>query len=201
MEHSDAWALQAARQHDPDWTLDLLIKLIDETGMPFPMTLLTAGYFVKGVAVRVENWADHLDAVMDANLAAAAGAFERQQQGMGVEALGSVGATAGDVEKWRAEWPDKGWRRQVDERRASEAETRKQLDDSGAPRPLEEFPDELARKAVGLELPRRALSISDASIIGAAGTVKMPFVRVAVSQIAAWWPGQLSFEGDREESA
>src|SRR5687768_4282434 len=117
MEHSDAWAMRAAFATNPDWSLDELLKVIDESGPPFPLTLVVGGMFVKGVAVKVDEWADHLDEKMDALLGGAASALAREQAGLSVEDLTTTGgATAGDVEKHRAEWAQKGWRAVVDAR-------------------------------------------------------------------------------------
>jgi hypothetical protein len=194
MEHSDAWAMQAAHGQDSDWSLERLLRLIDGTGMPFPITLLVDGVFIKGAAVQVEDWADHLDAAMDNILKGAAAALAAEQRGLSVDDLSSAGATAGDIEKWRADWSSRGWRSLVDERRDSHAELTNRLEEAtgGQQSPLSSLPEDLAERAVERELPIRALTVKDASLFSfglGGGPLEVPYVRVDVRHVAAWWPG------------
>jgi hypothetical protein len=199
MEHSDAWPMISALRDGGDWSLEELLRMVEDTGMPFPLTVLVQGYLVKGRAVKSEQWADHLDSVMDDLLGAAANAIAAEQQGLSAEDFASVRATAGDVEKWRAERRDEGWRRQIDEGRRKRADLSERLEEAtGGERdyPLERLPDELARAEVELGLPPASLTLADATIIapGPGGAAQLPIIRVLVREVAAWWPGSFMLD-------
>jgi hypothetical protein len=187
--------MRAAHGNDPDWSLNELLKLIDETGFPFPLTLLVDGVFIRGTAVSVDDWADHLDETMDRMLAGTADSIAANEPPLtSVDDLASSRVTAGDVEKWRSEWPQKGWRQLVDKRRATAADTRRRLEEVAGDEPasLSSLPDDLGELAVELELPKLALTIRDAVLFGfglGGGPVNLPYIRVVIRHISAWCPG------------
>ncbi len=196
MDPEAAWTMRAAFARDTDWSLIELLRMIDITGVPFPLTVLTHAVMVKGIAVKVEHWAEHLDESMDAMLGSAADAMAQHQRGLSVDDLDSAGETAGDMEERRAEWPKKGWGSLVKERREADAKIRKQLQELGEGASLADLPDDLAQQAVQLELPPQALTVQDATLLALSlggGPISIPYVRVVVTQIAAWWPGEIDF--------
>jgi hypothetical protein len=200
VEQSDAWALRAAHANDPDWSLDELVKLVDEHDAAFPLTVLTEGVFIKGLAVAVEHWADHLDGTMENLAGGAAAARAEEERGMSIDELSTAaGPSAGDIEKARAEWPQKGWRSVVNERQARIADVRQRLEEAAAGNEetsLDSLPNDLAEAAVAIDLPKVALTIKDASLFSFSGPpqpVVLPYVRVVVAHVAAWWPGGIDW--------
>lgn len=204
MDPEAAWTMRAAFARDTDWSLTELVRMIDITGTPFPLTVLTHGVMVKGIAVKIEHWADHLDVSMDALLGGAAEVMAQHQRDLSVDDLGSAGTTAGDIEEQRSGWPEMGWRSLVNDRRAADARIRKQLQEVGEESAFTDLPDDLAQKAVQLELPPQALTIQDAKLLALSiggGPMSVPYVRINVTQIGAWWPGGIDWSSLMEQEA
>ncbi len=189
--------MQAANKGEPDWSLDLLIRLIEDGNGGFPLTVLVNGTFIRGLLVNSTEWADHLDGAVDDLLGGLADELAAEQTPIeSVEDLAATGTSVGDIEERRAAWPEKGWRNFLDERRADRADAEErlhQLSRDGKPAPFESLPDDLAELAVAVNLPKVALTLKDATIISSvsASPVKLnlPFVRVVAASVDAWWPG------------
>lgn len=204
MDRSDVWAMQAATKGEPDWSLDLLIRLIEDGSGGFPLTVLVHGMFIRGLLVNSTEWADHLDGAVDDLLGGLANELAAEQAPIEtVEDLASTGTSVGDIEERRAAWPEKGWRNFLDERRADRADAEERLQRlsrDGKPAPFETLPEDLAELAVGINLPKVALTLKDATIISsvAASPVKLalPYVRVIASSVDAWWPGSPAADAD-----
>jgi hypothetical protein len=191
--------MRAAHSNDLDWTLNELVRWVDTTGFPFPLTVLTGGVFIRGIAVKVDQWADHLDATVDELLEGAARAMRAGQAPVDTaEEIIAADTTVGDIEQRRTEWPQQGFRHQVDERRAGEAETNERLGeaaaDGGEAAPLDSLPDDLVERAVAMDLPKTALTLQGASVFGAGPPVTLPYVRVVLRQVDAWWPGMIDWD-------
>lgn len=198
MDYSDAWAMRTAQAASGDWSLDRLVELLeDEQGVrAFPLTVLVGSALVKGLAVRAEEWADHLDASMEQLLAAAADVTARTQGPVTtVEELQDADLLPGEIEQARAEWAAHGWRSLHERERAHNKAIDLEIEALDEGVDFESLPDHLARRVVELDLPKTTLTIRDAMMfVPGQGPVALPYVRVMVSQVSAWWPNILAVE-------
>jgi hypothetical protein len=198
MDYSDAWAMRAAQAGNGDWSLDRLVELLeDEHGVrAFPLTVLVGTVLVKGLAVRTEEWAGHLDASMEELLAAAADMTAKTQGPVTtVQELQDADLLPGEIEQARAEWAAHGWRSLLDRQRAQNNAIDLEIEALDADAPFESLPDQVARRVVELELPKTTLTIRDAMMfVPGQGPVALPYIRVMVSQVGAWWPNILAVD-------
>jgi hypothetical protein len=190
--------MRAAQAGNGDWSLDRLVELLeDEHGVrAFPLTVLVGTVLVKGLAVRTEEWAGHLDASMEELLAAAADMTAKTQGPVTtVQELQDADLLPGEIEQARAEWAAHGWRSLLDRQRAQNNAIDLEIEALDADAPFESLPDQVARRVVELELPKTTLTIRDAMMfVPGQGPVALPYIRVMVSQVGAWWPNILAVD-------
>jgi len=172
-----------------DWSLDRLLRFA-EAGFAPAISLLVDGRWIEGILTTEEDWADRLDADVDAGIGWAS---ERT-----AAEFGSISDPAdvpddapmvGDIEEFRQTLRQYNFRQFVDDRRAVEealAQTLEALGDD------EELSPDDRRRIDALSDPPAVITLRDVIIEGAitANHRGRPMLRVLRAHVAAWHLGR-----------
>ena len=172
-----------------DWSLDRLLRFA-EAGFAPAISLLVDGRWIEGILTTEEDWADRLDADVDAGIGWAS---ERT-----AAEFGSISDPAdvpddapmvGDIEEFRQTLRQYNFRQFVDDRRAVEealAQTLEALGDD------EELSPDDRRRIDALSDPSAVITLRDVIIEGAitANHRGRPMLRVLRAHVAAWHLGR-----------
>lgn len=183
-----AEALVRAAQRG-DWSLDRLLRFAD-MGFAPAISLLVGGRWIEGILSTEEDWADRLDADVDAGIGWASASTAAE--------FGSISDPAevpqdapmvGDIEQFRQVFRQSNFRQFVDDRRTVEAELAQRveaLDDD------EELTAEEQRQIDALSDPLPVITLRDVIIEGAvpANNRGRPMLRVIRAHVAAWHLGR-----------
>jgi hypothetical protein len=172
-----------------DWTLQQILRYVD-AGLDIGVTLLVNGIWIEGHLVRIESWADKLDADLDSGFVNLA-TTTSQLTGVITDpaALPTSTMTPGDVELARKITRDAGFRSRVDDVRANRASVRERAE---AHDPSEPPPEDLADDVYAMHEPIDIITLRDAVIRGPAPAFNRQeaFLRISVRHIAAWHLGR-----------
>lgn len=172
-----------------DWSLDRLLRFA-EAGFAPAISLLVDGRWIEGILTTEEDWADRLDADVDAGIGWAS---ERTAAEFGsISDPADVPQDApmvGDIEEFRQTLRENNFRQFVDDRRAVEealAQTIEALGDG------EELTAEDRRQIDALSDPPAVITLRDVIIEGAipANNRGRPMLRVLRAHVAAWHLGR-----------
>lgn len=172
-----------------DWSLDRLLRFAN-MGFAPAISLLVGGRWIEGILSREEDWADRLDADVDAGIGWASARTAAE--------FGSISDLAGvpddapmvgDIEQFRQAFRQNNFRQLVDDRRAVEAALAQRveaLDDD------EELAAEEQREIDALSDPLPIITLRDVIIEGAipANNRARPMLRVIRAHVAAWHLGR-----------
>jgi hypothetical protein len=176
----DLAVLAAAVPRD-DFALDRLMMLAKH-GIGTAITVLAGGKVIHGVIATPDEYAAHLDEIMDKGLGEAATlqpGMSDSQKALAEGAREGLNASpsAEAFERWR----------EAEERYEEELEAAiADLPDDWDYRDLD---DELARKFIAHGTHTRFLTLKNATVVTTVPMypVEVAFVRVSVANIAAWW--------------
>ena len=183
-----AEALVRAAQRG-DWSLDRLLRFA-HAGFAPAISLLVDGRWIEGILSTEEDWADQLDADVDAGIGWAS---ERTAAEFGsISDPAEVPEDApmvGDIEEFRQTLRENNFRQFVDERRAVEDALAQRLAALGDD---EEPTVEDRRQIDALSDPLPVITLRDVIIEGAipANHRGRPMLRVLRAHVAAWHLGR-----------
>ena len=172
-----------------DWSLDRLLRFAD-LGFAPAISLLVDGRWIEGILSTEEDWADRLDADVDAGIGWASA---RSAAEFGPiddpRAVPPDAPMVGDIEQFREAFRQNNFRQFVDDRRAVEAELAQRVDALGDD---EELTPEDRRELDVLSDPLPVITLRDVIIEGAvpANNRARPMVRVVLAHVAAWHLGR-----------
>lgn len=172
-----------------DWSLDRLLRFAD-MGFAPAVSLLVDGRWVEGILSTEEEWADRLDADVDAGIGWAS---ERTAAAFGPisdpAAVPQDAPMVGDIEQFRQMFRENNFRQFVDDRRAMEAALLQRVEALGDD---EELTTEERREIDALSDPLAVITLRDVIIEGAipANNRGRPRLRVIRSHVAAWHLGR-----------
>ena len=172
-----------------DWSLDRLLRFA-EMGFAPAISLLVGGRWIEGILSTEEDWADRLDADVDAGIGWASARTAAE--------FGSISDPAvipddtpmvGDIEQFRQTLRQNNFRQFVDDRRATEAALAQRVEALGDD---EELTAEERREIDALSDPPAVITLRDVIIEGAvpANNRARPMLRVMRAQVAAWHLGR-----------
>lgn len=172
-----------------DWSLDRLLRFA-HAGFAPAISLLVDGRWIEGILSTEEDWADQLDADVDAGIGWAS---ERTAAEFGsISDPAEVPEDApmvGDIEEFRQTLRENNFRQFVDERRAVEDALAQRLAALGDD---EEPTVEERRQIDALSDPLPVITLRDVIIEGAipANHRGRPMLRVLRAHVAAWHLGR-----------
>ena len=172
-----------------DWSLDRLLRFAD-MGFAPAITLLVGGRWIEGILSNEEDWADRLDADIDAGIgwasARSAAAFGPISDPADVPHDAPM---VGDIEQFRQTLRQDSFRQFVDDRRAVEAALAQRVQALGDD---EELTADEQREIDRLSDPPAIITLRDVIIEGAvpANNRARPMLRVARAHVAAWHLGR-----------
>lgn len=175
--------------HSGDWSLDRLLRFAD-AGFAPAISLLVDGRWVEGVLSTEEDWADQLDADVDAGIGWAS---ERTAAEFGsISDPAEVPEDApmvGDIEEFRQTLRQNNFRQFVEDRRAVEAALAQRIEALGDD---EELTADERRQIDALSDPPPVITLRDVIIEGAipANNRRRPMLRVLRAHVAAWHLGR-----------
>ena len=172
-----------------DWSLDRLLRFAD-AGFAPAISLLVDGRWIEGILSTEEDWADRLDADVDAGIGWAS---ERT-----AAEFGSISDPAevpedepmvGDIEEFRQTLRQNNFRQLVEDRRAVEAALAQTLEALGDD---DELAAEDRRQIDALSDPLAVITLRSVIIEGAvpANNRARPMLRVLRAHVAAWHLGR-----------
>ena len=172
-----------------DWSLDRLLRFAD-AGFAPAISLLVDGRWIEGILSTEEDWADRLDADVDAGIGWASARTAAE--------FGSISDPAevpedepmvGDIEQFRETLRQNNFRQLVDDRRAAEAALAQRLEALGED---EELTADAQRQIDALSDPVAVITLRDVIIEGAipANNRGRPMLRVLRAHVAAWHLGR-----------
>lgn len=174
-----------------DWSLDRLLRFAD-AGFAPAISLLVDGRWIEGILSTEEDWADRLDADVDAGIGWASARTAAE--------FGSISDPAevpedapmvGDIEQFRQMLRQNNFRQIVDDRRAAQDALAQRIE---ALADDEELPAEAQRQVDALSDPLAVITLRDVIIEGAipANHRGRPMLRVLRAHVAAWHLGRSS---------
>ena len=172
-----------------DWSLDRLLRFAD-AGFAPAISLLVDGRWIEGILTPEEDWADRLDADVDAGIGWAS---ERTAAEFGsINDPAEVPEDApmvGDIEEFRQTLRQNSFRQFVDDRRAVEEALAQRIEALGDD---EELGAEDRRQIDALADPLAVITLRDVIIEGAipANNRGRPMLRVLRAHVAAWHLGR-----------
>lgn len=172
-----------------DWSLDRLLRFAD-IGFAPAISLLVDGRWVEGILSSDEDWADRLDADVDAGIGWAS---TRTAAEFGPisdpAAVPRDTPMVGDIEQFRQAFRENNFRQFVDDRRAVEAALAQRVE---ALADDEELTANEQRGIDALSDPPPVITLRDVIIEGAipANNRGRPMLRVVVTHVAAWHLGR-----------
>ena len=172
-----------------DWSLDRLLRFAD-VGFAPAISLLVGGRWIEGILSTDEDWADRLDADVDAGIGWAS---ERTAAEFGPisdpAAIPQDAPMVGDIEQFRQSLRQNSFRQFVDDRRAVEAVLAQRVE---ALADDEELTAEEQREIAALSDPLPVITLRDVIIEGAipANNRGRPMLRVIRAHVAAWHLGR-----------
>ncbi|MDP1846175.1 MAG: hypothetical protein Q8K79_00160 [Solirubrobacteraceae bacterium] len=172
-----------------DWSLDRLLRFAD-AGFAPAISLLVDGRWIEGILTTEEDWADRLDADVDAGIGWAS---ERT-----AAEFGSISDPAqvpddapmvGDIEEFRQTLRENNFRQFVDDRRAVEEALAQRIEGLGDD---EELSAADQRQIDALADPLAVITLRNVIIEGAipANNRGRPMLRVLRAHVAAWHLGR-----------
>lgn len=172
-----------------DWSLDRLLRFAD-AGFAPAISLLVDGRWIEGILTTEEEWADRLDADVDAGIGWASARTEAE--------FGSISDPAevpedapmvGDIEEFRQTLRQNNFRQFVDDRRAVEEALAQRIEALGDD---EELRAEDRRQIDALADPLAVITLRSVIIEGAipANNRARPMLRVLRAHVAAWHLGR-----------
>ena len=172
-----------------DWSLDRLLRFAD-AGFAPAISLLVDGRWIEGILTTEEEWADRLDADVDAGIGWASARTEAE--------FGSISDPAevpedapmvGDIEEFRQTLRQNNFRQFVDDRRAVEEALAQRIEALGDD---EELRAEDRRQIDVLADPLAVITLRSVIIEGAipANNRARPMLRVLRAHVAAWHLGR-----------
>jgi hypothetical protein len=174
-----------------DSFLQMLISLSTGDFMSFdlPIALVVSGRMVRGRVTTPESFARHIDSQLDhvANKATihVRGAADPDE-----------GSVIEQIRKSLVTGLSNAFTRSVEVRRKREKAERERLEaalgeadtwDDARPPSVDELPDELAKDLLAAQAPFTSLTLDQAEIYIDGKWVTLGLIRVALSQVAAWW--------------
>lgn len=172
-----------------DWSLDRLLRFAD-IGFAPAISLLVGGRWIEGILSMEEDWADRLDADVDAGIGWAS---ERTAAEFGSisdpAAVPQDAPMVGDIEQFRQTFRHNNFRQVVDDRRAVEAALAQRVEQLGDD---EEVTAQEQRAIDALSDPVAMITLRDVIIEGAvpANNRGRPMLRVDRAHVAAWHLGR-----------
>lgn len=172
-----------------DWSLDRLLRFAD-AGFAPAISLLVDGRWIEGILTTEEEWADRLDADVDAGIGWASARTEAEFGS--IKDPAEVPADApmvGDIEEFRQTLRQNNFRQFVDDRRAVEEALAQRLEALGDD---EELSAEDRRQIDALSDPLSVITLRSVIIEGAipANNRGRPMLRVLRAHVAAWHLGR-----------
>ena len=172
-----------------DWSLDRLLRFAD-AGFAPAISLLVDGRWIEGILTTEEEWADRLDADVDAGIGWASARTEAEFGS--IKDPAEVPADApmvGDIEEFRQTLRQNNFRQFVDDRRAVEEALAQRLEALGDD---EELSAEDRRQIDALSDPLAVITLRSVIIEGAipANNRGRPMLRVLRAHVAAWHLGR-----------
>ena len=172
-----------------DWSLDRLLRFAD-IGFAPAISLLVDGRWIEGILSTEEDWADRLDADIDAGIGWASARTAAE--------FGSISdptripqdtPMVGDIEQFRQTFRENNFRQLVDDRRAAEAALAQRVEALGED---EELTAEEQREIDALSDPLPIITLRDVIIEGSipANNRARPTLRVMRAHVAAWHLGR-----------
>ena len=174
-----------------DWSLDRLLRFAD-AGFAPAISLLVDGRWIEGILTPEEDWADRLDADVDAGIGWAS---ERTAAEFGsISDPAEVPEDApmvGDIEEFRQTLRQNSFRQFVDDRRAVEEALAQRIQALGDD---EELSAADRRQIDALADPLAVITLRDVIIEGAipANNRWRPMLRVLRAHVSAWHLGRSS---------
>ena len=172
-----------------DWSLDRLLRFA-EMGFAPAISLLVGGRWIEGILSREENWADRLDADVDAGIGWASARTAAEFGPIDdPTAVPEDTPMVGDIEQFRQAFRQNSFRQFVDDRRALEAALAQRVEALGDD---EELTAEEQRQIDSLTDPVPIITLRDVIIEGAvpANNRARPMLRVIRAHVAAWHLGR-----------
>ena len=172
-----------------DWSLDRLLRFA-EAGFAPAISLLVDGRWIEGILTTEEDWADRLDADVDAGIGWAS---ERTAAEFGsISDPADVPQDApmvGDIEEFRQTLRENNFRQFVDDRRAVEEALAQRIEGLGDD---EELSAADQRQIDALADPLAVITLRNVIIEGAipANNRGRPMLRVLRAHVAAWHLGR-----------
>jgi len=172
-----------------DWSLDRLLRFAD-MGFAPAISLLVGGRWVEGIMSTDEDWADRLDADVDAGIGWASARTAAEFGPISDPATIPPDAPmVGDIEQFRQMLRQNSFRQFVDDRRAVEAVLAQRVEALGED---EQLTAEEQREIGALSDPLPVITLRDVIIEGAipANNRARPMLRVIRAHVAAWHLGR-----------
>lgn len=172
-----------------DWSLDRLLRFAD-MGFAPAISLLVGGRWIEGILSTEEDWADRLDADVDAGIGWASARTAAEFGSISDPAAVPPDAPmVGDIEQFREMFRQNSFRQFVDDRRAVEAALAQRVE---ALADDEELTAEEQRQIDALSDPLPIITLRDVIIEGAvpANNRARPMLRVIRAHVAAWHLGR-----------
>lgn len=172
-----------------DWSLDRLLRFAD-MGFAPAISLLVGGRWVEGILSTDEDWADRLDADVDAGIGWASARTAAEFGPISDPAsIPQDAPMVGDIEQFRQMLRQNSFRQFVDDRRAVEAVLAQRVEALGED---EQLTAEERREIGALSDPLPVITLRDVIIEGAipANNRARPMLRVIRAHVAAWHLGR-----------
>lgn len=172
-----------------DWSLDRLLRFAD-VGFAPAISLLVGGRWIEGILSTDEDWADRLDADVDAGIGWASARTAAEFGAISDPAAVPQDAPmVGDIEQLRQSLRQNSFRQFVDDRRALETVLAQRLE---ALADDEQLTADEQREIGALSDPLPVITLRDVIIEGSipANNRGRPMLRVARAHVAAWHLGR-----------
>lgn len=172
-----------------DWSLDRLLRFAD-MGFAPAISLLVGGRWIEGILSTGEDWADRLDADVDAGIGWASARTAAEFGPISDPAAVPPDAPmVGDIEQFRQMFRQNNFRQFVDDRRAVEAALAQRVEELGGE---EELTAEEQRGIDALSDPPPVITLRDVIIEGATPVNNRgrPMLRIIRAHVAAWHLGR-----------
>ena len=173
-----------------DWSLDRLLRFAD-MGFAPAISLLVGGRWIEGILSTEEDWADRLDADVDAGIGWASARTAAEFGSISDPAAVPPDAPmVGDIEHFRQTFRQNNFRQFVDDRRAVEAALAQRVEALGDDD--EDLTADEQRQIAALSDPPPVITLRDVIIEGAipANNRQRPMLRVIRAHVAAWHLGR-----------